>query len=199
MIEFLNDPAPTGAEPSLLDYGFLQRPSSGAPALRIDRPGSRYSVAVTFPPMKPDVARTFVARLQRAKREGLRIEYPLLDLSQGNPGAPLVNGAGQSGTTLDIKGLTPHYVVKEGYALTIIEAATGDRFLHFCLDAAAADASGLVTIEIEPPLRAPFANNDVVLLAKPTVEGWVTSDITWSLRLDRLIDVGATIVIEEAA
>lgn len=196
MIELPDWPAPNGADPVLIDFGFFQRPASGAASLRIDRPGSRFRVAITFPPMKPDVARKFLARLLRAKRQGLRIEYPLLGVSQGYPGSPVVDGAGQAGTSLDIRGLTPHYGMKEGYWLTLI-GSDGVRYLHCSQTSAIANAGGQLAIEIEPPLRAPFPDGAAILLAHPTIEGVMPEELGWSLSIDQLVR-GGTIVIEEA-
>src|SRR3546814_10400759 len=72
---------------------------------------------ISFPPMLPSVSRIFIARLLKAKREGLRIPYPLIDVPQGAPGSPVVDGADQSGTTINLRGLTPGYAAKEGYWL----------------------------------------------------------------------------------
>jgi hypothetical protein len=165
--------------------------------LRLNRAGSRYRVAVSYPPMQPSTAGKFLARFQKAKREGLRIDFPLLGLSQGSPGTPLVDGANPTGTTLPVKGLTPGYPVKEGYWLTLIDA-DGKRYLHCITEAGRADASGDAELEIEPPIRAPLPDNAVILLAKPTIEGVVVEEIGWSLAVDRLVR-GGTIVIEEAA
>lgn len=197
MIEFPRDPAPNGVNPTLVDFGFLQRPVSGAKVQRVDRPGNRYAVEVSYPPMKADVARKFVARLQRAVREGLRIEYPLLGVSQGSPGAPVVDGADPTGTTLPVRGLTPHYAVKEGYWLNVTDA-DGTRYLHSVQTPAIADASGLLSIDIEPAIRTPLADGSEVELAKPTIEGTVEV-VGWSLNVDRLVRFGGAIVIEEAA
>lgn len=197
MIEFPSDPAPNGVNPTLLDFGFIQRPSSGSAIQRIDRPGSRYRVEVSYPPMKADAARKFVARLLRAKREGLRIEYPLLGLSQGVPGAPVVDGADPTGTTLPLRGLTPHYAFKEGYWITLIDA-DGTRYLHNVQEAVVAAADGTVTLTVEPSIRAPLADGSTVLVAKPTIEGLI-EDSGWSLAVDRLVRFGGSIVIEEVA
>src|SRR3546814_1909417 len=69
----------------------------------------------------PILSRIFIARLLKAKREGLRIPYPLIDVPQGAPGSPVVDGADQSGTTINLRGLTPGYAAKEGYWLSIEE------------------------------------------------------------------------------
>lgn len=197
MVELPDDPAPNGVEASLMDFGMVLRPATGAAVQRVNRAGSRFRVAVSFPPMQPDTARKFIARFQKAKREGLRIPYPLLDLSQGAPGAPVVDGANPMGTTLPVKGLTPGYAIKEGYWLTLIDA-DGNRYLHCTTEAVMADASGDAELTIEPPIRAPLADESEILLAKPTIEGVVTDEVGWSLSVDRLIR-GGTVVIEEAA
>lgn len=197
MIDLPDDPAPNGVEVTLLDYGMLLRPSTGAALLRVNRAGSRYRVAVSFPPMQPDTARKFLSRFRRAKREGLRIDYPLLGLSQGSPGAPVVDGANPTGTTLPIRGLTPGYAIKEGYALTLIDA-DGIGYLHFAGEAVMADASGDAELTLDEPIRAPLADGSTILLAKPTIEGVLADDVSWSLNVDRLVR-GATVTIEEAA
>jgi hypothetical protein len=198
VIEFPSEPAPNGVSASPIDFGFVQRPGSGAALQRVDRPGNRMRVEVTYPPMQPDVARRFVSRLMTARHEGLRIDYPLLGLSQGSPGSPVVDGADPTGTSLPIKDLTPGYAVKEGYALTLIDA-DGNRYLHFATAAVMADASGDATVTIEPPIRAPLPDGATILLAKPTIEGVVSEEVGWSLSVDRLVRFGGSIVIEEAA
>lgn len=198
MIELPDKPKPSGVEATLLDYGFIQRPASGGSALRVDRPGSRYQVTVAYPPMQADVARKFVARLQRARREGLRIEYPLLGLSQGVPGVPVVDGAGQSGTTLDLHGLNPGYQVRQGFWLNVTDA-DGARYLHNVSDDAIVGSDGRVTVEIEPAIRAPLTDGAAVELRRPTVEGMLVESLSWSLSVDRLIRLGGSIVIEEVA
>jgi hypothetical protein len=197
MIELPETPAPNGVEVALLDYGMILRPATGAEVLRINRAGTRHRLAISFPPMRPDTARKFIARFQKAKREGLRIDFPLLGLSQGVPGTPVVDGAGQAGTTLALRGLTPGYAVKEGFWLTLIDDS-GRRYLHTSSTAVVAGGDGKATIGIEPPLRAPFADGATVLLGKPTVEGVLVDELGWSLSVGRLIR-GGTIMLEEAA
>ena len=197
MIELPDDPAPNGVEVGLLDYGMVLRPSTGAAVQRLNRAGSRFRVVASFPPMTADTAGKFIARFQKAKREGLRIDFPLLGRSQGAPGTPLVDGASPTGTTLPVKSLTPGYAVKEGYWLTLIDD-DGNGYLHCVTTGGRADASGDLEIEIEPPIRAPLPDEAVILLGKPTIEGVVVDDIGWSLSVDRLVR-GGTIVIEEAA
>lgn len=196
MVELPDTPAPNGATPTLLDFGLVQRPASGAALQIIDRPGSRWQWEITYPVMKADTARKFTAQLSKAKRQGLRIEIPLLGIKQGLPGSPVVNGAGQAGTTLSVRGLTANYAFKEGYWLTIIDS-DDTYYLHQISAAGVANGSGVATMSIEPALRVPFADGDMILLAKPMVEGIVTSQATWSMNLGNLVQLGFT--LEEVA
>lgn len=198
MIEFPADPAPNGVNVTLIDFGFVQRPGSGAASLRVDRPGNRYRAEVSYPPMKPDTARKFVARLQRAKREGLRVEIPLLGIKQGVPGAPVVDGDDPTGTTLPVRGVNANYAVKEGWWLHV-EDTGGVRYLHSIQTNVVADAAGEMVLNIEPPIRAPLADGATIQLAVPTIEGVLVEDVGWSLSVDRLVRFGGSIVIEEAA
>lgn len=199
MIELPPQFVPNGAEVSPLDFGFILRPQTGAEVLRIDKPGGRYVVKVSFPPMRPDDARVLTLLLELARTEGLRIEMPLLDVSQGSPGAPVVNGAGQTGTTLNVRGLTAGYLAKQGYWLTLVRASTGKRYLHRVRATGRAAADGTLALAIVPPLRAPFADGDAVLLGKPVVEGWLVDDLGWTLTVEHLVQIGGMITIEEAA
>lgn len=196
MIELPFTPAPNGVTPRLIDYGTVLRSPTGGSSLRIDRAGSRFAAEITFPPMKPDTARVFVSRLLDAKSEGLRIEFPLLGESQGSPGSPAVNGAGQAGKTLAIDGLTPGYRFKEGYWFSIVDA-DGQHYLHNCRSNVVADGAGLATITITPALRVPFADGATIHLAKPMFEGLVDgNEFSWQIPVERLIALAVT--IEEA-
>lgn len=196
MIELPADPAPNGVTPRLIDYGLTLRSPTGGSALRVDRAGSRFGAEISFPPMPAKTARVFVSRLLAAKSEGLRIEYPLLGESQGVPGAPVVDGAGQAGALLAVRGLTPFYACKEGFWLSI-EDADGQHYLHNCRATVVADASGDAAISIVPALRVPFADGATIHLAKPMIEGLVDGDeFAWQIPVNKLIALAVT--IEEA-
>lgn len=192
MIEFPDNIAPNGATPTLVDYGGVLRSAIGGATQKIDRLGSRFRVELTYPPMSEVDGRIFVSRLIRAKREGLRVEYPLLSVDQGLPGSPVINGAGQVGFALSVRGLTPNYVGKEGYWLSIQRA--GQHYLHNVAANFAASAGGIASITIFPALRIPFLDGDIVNLGKPMIEGIVDGDeIGWQISLAHLIEFSVTI------
>jgi hypothetical protein len=191
-------PAPNGAEAELIDFGMIQRPALGARATRIDRPGNRYRVVISFPPMKSELSRVFVSRLIAAKSEGLRVKFPLLRQHQGSPGtAVVVDGAGQAGKTLAIRGLTPNYAFREGYWLSIVDDAGGGdgaAYLHNCRSTVAANAAGEATIVLAEALRWPFGDGATVLLAQPVIEGFVTGEAwSWQIPVNGLIQLSVPI------
>jgi hypothetical protein len=196
MITLPSGVGPGEATPSLMDFGFLQRTGAGGETTRIDRMGSRYRVGFSFGPFSPILGNVMVSRLLSAKSKGIRIPYPLLE-NQGAPGAPKVDGAGQSGETINLKGVTPGYVCREGYWISI-EDQNGRHYLHNVQTGGRATDAGLLEIQLTPMLRWPFANNAVVHIAKPMIEGFVDGDEwAWSLSVDRVVPIQFT--VEEAA
>jgi hypothetical protein len=193
---------PTGINPNsiklaMLDYGLTLRPALGGAVQRVSRAGSRYRAEMTFPPLKTANAQQMISRLLEAKRTGgIRINFPLMDMPQGTPGMPVVNGAGQSGTSLVIRGLTAAYTFKEGFWLSIV-AASGQPYLHNCRAALSADGLGNATILIEPPLRVPFLDGATILIAAPVIEGFIDGG-EWSWDIDVQRTYGMSLTIEEA-
>ena len=196
MITLPSDMIPASVEVSELDFGMVLRPAQGGAVTRIDRPGNRHAAKVRMPPMVADRARVLLARLKRARREGLRLPYPLVGESQGVPGAPVVDGAVSGGTSLPVRALTAYYTAKEGYWLHVIDA-DGTRYLHSLAATVSADAAGEATLTLNEMLRAPLADGSAVGLSAPTIEGLVTGDLSWPLSPGGLTVV--EFVLEEVA
>ena len=191
MIDLPASPAPNGMEPAFDDRGFTQE---GASDLRVEKRGSRWIMNFSYPPMQPTKSAVFTARFVRGKSEGVRIELPLL-VPQGSPGSPVVDGAiATPTTTLPIRGLNPGYPIKEGYWLNILEAATGYSYLHQVFGTVRADASGEAIIQISPALRAPFADGDIIELARPWIEGRVLGEQWgWQIPVNKLIALSVAV------
>lgn len=196
MITLPASPAPNSCSPRVISFDLHQRPSTGAAVQTVYRPGSRWALDFTFPLMTANVARAFTSRLVRAQREGLRMKVPLLGVSQGAPGTPVVDGANPSGTALPVKGCTPGYVFDEGYWLTLIDAA-GDYYLHQVVGSVVVNGAGKATVSIETPIRAPIADGATVLVAAPMVQGFI-EEVAWGMRLGNLVE-GIGFTLEEAA
>lgn len=197
MIELPEKPAPNGATPVLMDFGVTQRPPTGGAIQKVVRSGGRFKIGFTYPPMGSEVARKFIARLLRAKRKGrLRVKYPLLDTKQPDMGQPVMNGANQSGESIVVSGFRPLVVIREGFWFSITDAQ-GRPYLHNVTVATTASATGAATIQIEPPLRHPFANG-AVLDFEPYVEGFIDGE-EWSWTIDVARIYGIAFTLEEFA
>lgn len=187
---------PRGAAPAFMDFGGVLRPSTGAALLRVDRMGSRYRAGLTFAPFgDPAHGRIIVSRLIRAKRMGIRVPFPLLAPQPCEDA--VVDGAGQAGTTLKVRGLTPGRVVREGFWLSVVRA-DGQHFLHNAAGEVIADGAGKAALPLSEMLRWPFVDGDRVKLVRPMIEGLVDGDEqAWAISIEKFVDIEFT--VEEAA
>lgn len=184
MIELPNFAIRGSVVPTFIDAGFNQ---SGIQSDDyIPRKGGRFRVACFYSPLHPDEGRVMVSRLIAGKQEGIRVPFPLLH-SQGSPGAPLLSAAVTTGKVIAADGLTPGYFCKEGYWLSLVK--DGRHYLHSVREGGRAD-NGALSITLNERLRTDFADNTVVNLAKPMIEGLVLGDeVQWSYAVDRMIPI----------
>lgn len=197
MITFPAFAVPNAAQPELLDFGRTIEGALGGPSVRVNRPGSRFRVAVGFAPMKPEQADIIVARLIAAKDEGLRIPFPQRKRARGAPGAPLVDGANQQGKLLALRNATPGHVFREGGWISIEDTA-GQHYLHNIRGAVRVGADGKCNLPISPMLRIDFADGAIVHAARPMIEGMVEGEsIIWRETEQHLVEI--TFVLREAA
>ncbi|WP_312144242.1 hypothetical protein [Brevundimonas sp.] len=165
------NPRPSKMTPRPIFTRNETRPATGAgPVGRNLRPGTRWAWDLEYPPQ------SYVASLDwddvLAEDETCVIDILQPGLAIGSPGTPLINGAGQSGRTLNLKGLTPGYVFRKGQWLSLIQ--NGQRFAYKASAAATANGSGNLALPLRTMLRVPTLNNAVVEIAQPKAEGWVT-------------------------
>lgn len=148
------------------------RSATGSNHQRIGRKGSHYIGVFACEPMTPEDARPWRRLETEDQMVVAQIEMPGIDV--GAPGANIrVNGAGQAGASLIIDGLTPNYVVRESQLLTHV-SATGDQRLYMAAEEVVANGSGQATIPLRTMLIAPPADNDVILMAGLSIEGFPT-------------------------
>ncbi|MFC0633296.1 hypothetical protein [Brevundimonas balnearis] len=171
------------------------RPSFGGPVQRLGRKGSRFALDVKVPAMSAKgCGIALIADLLRGETETVILPVP--DYVPAVPyGTPLVNGAGQLGTTLVIDGLTPNVAILKGKFLSVILG--GQRYVHIVAAQTTANGSGQASLPIWPMLRTPTTDNAVVELAAPKIEGFVQPGQEWSI--SRLQAVGVDFSVEERA
>lgn len=181
-------PAPAGMATQLLTNKNVLASALGSDEQERQRKGSRYALTFRMPPM------TYVRSMEwdDLNAEGatvlMRVFQPGFDT--GSPGAPLVNGSGQSGTTLNVKGMTNGYVVRKGQFLSVV---TGGRRFLYRAAANATVSGGIAAIPLRTMLRYPPANNDVVEIAQPMIEGFVRDLGEQLVGVDRLVQLTFTV------
>lgn len=166
-------PGPSSMTPRPIFTRNETRPASGAgPVGRNLRPGTRWAWDIELPAMSYVESLAWDDLLSEDDTVVMEILQPGLVI--GAPGSPLINGANQSGRTLNLKGLTPGYAFRKGQWLSMIQ--NGQRFAYKSSAAATADGSGNMALPLRTMLRVPTLNNAVVEIAQPMVEGWPTID-----------------------
>ena len=134
---------------------------------RVALGGSRWMATLSLPAMRRDRAAAWQAFFD--KLEGGANTFSAFDPDGVIPrgaagGTPLVNGAGQTGSTLVIDGCTPNVMfLRAGDYFGV-----NGEFKRLTADALA-NGSGQVTLQFKPALRSSPADNAVVVVNRPTV------------------------------
>lgn len=197
VVDLPDSPGPREFSPVPVDFGGVERSPTGGAAQRVLGRGNRWSMEFVMPPLEHNAnGRTWAARLSRAVQLGARIEVPLTAGNQGNPGTSVVvDGAGQTGTTLNVRGLTAGWAGLEGYWLSIVK--DGRHHLHMLAANVTASGGGTAALTLNEALRVPFADGAAVHLAAPKIEGFLVGDPRgWTVNVMR--HVGLSFAIEEA-
>ena len=165
---------PQKAVPRLIDAGGIQQGGPGGVAQRLNRLGNRFALDIAYPRLKPEPdGRILAARVRKAVVEGALFPFPQPGLNIGTPGSPVVNGAGQTGSGLSLRGFAAGYAYREGQFFSIIIASR--RFLYQASADGAADGSGNAFVPILPMIRVPPADGSICEFAQPYIEGFITA------------------------
>ncbi|QBX37217.1 hypothetical protein E4M02_02615 [Brevundimonas sp. S30B] len=167
-----SSPGPSSMTPRPIFARNETRPAYGGSVGRNLRPGTRWAWDIDMPAMTYVQALAFDDILSEDETVVIDILQPGLVI--GNPGAPQINGGSQLGRTLNLKGLTPGYVLRKGQWLSFQVSA--QWFAYKTSAAATADGSGNVAVPLRTMIRVPPANNAAVAIAAPKAEGWATVD-----------------------
>lgn len=155
-------------------------------------PGQAWEVTVRIPPVKSDLANEWVAFLLSLK--GQRGTFLLGDpnmvdprgTAKDTPGTPVVNGASQTGSSLNIDGLPTN---ETGYLLPgdYIQLGSGSSTtLHMVLQQVDSNGSGEATLELWPDIRFSPSDNATVTVSdtkghfrlKNNVSSWTINSIS---------------------
>lgn len=173
-------------------------PTFNGPTSRVRRIGSRWAMDIEMQPLEYEDAMDWVAALTSADGDTVVFEIPQPGFETGAPGLPLVNGAAQVGSLLDMDGFTPNHVVRAGqwFNLTV----SSQLYLYQVAAEKVATASGpggvMADLAVNPMIRRSPADNSVVEFSTPKIEGFLSGrEIGWTV--DRGMFVGLSFTITE--
>lgn len=186
-------PEPMSAEPYFLDSGAWQEPALGeGDAVRIDRLGDKHGLRVKMPPMKFNDpkglahARVWIQRLKRGMSEGARMKFPQPDYVP--PASGTVRTATVAQATLLPVTLAAGVTYPEGIYCTIVNSATGRRYLHSLNSDAVMNGAGQGQLSLLPRLRVATVVGWDVLFSPPEIEGMIVgNEQRWTLEMARTV------------
>lgn len=156
----------------------------------LELPGAKWVATYTLPPMGRAQAAAWQAFLLQLRGRAKR--FYGFDPDARSPrgsgvGAPVVKGAGQTGTSLLTDGwAASQTVLKVGDYFAYDVTSGAGRQLHMVVADATTDGSGEVTLSFEPPIRTSPADNEALILtdascammlSDPSV-GWDADEIS---------------------
>lgn len=149
----------------------VQRAAAGGARLPINRTGDHWSVEVDTGALGIVCARELLADILRGAGEMVRVYIPQPGIDTGAPGTPRVKGADQAGSSLIVDGLTPYFAVRKGWFVTVVTDGVGRPYL--VTGVVIADNNGEATLPLWPMLHVQPADNDVVEIAEPFLDGLI--------------------------
>jgi hypothetical protein len=181
------------ATPRFIDFGLTQTPPGGGVSQRLDRLGSRWALDLEFPNTQEGATlRSLLVPLLLARSAGASYPWPQPGLTIGSPGSVLVNGASQTGTTLNVDAFAASYPVQAGQFFSILTG--GRRYLHMVTAAVTASGGGVAALSIFPALRTSPADNSPCNFLSPVIEGLIAGqEMAWDHDLDAYVPVSFSI------
>lgn len=140
----------------------------------LKRGSQLWRATYAFSTLRNDDRAEMMALIAELGGQENRLRVPVFDNPKRGAygGTPLVDGAGQTGKSIDIKGLSTGITdwIKRGDYFSIV--VNGQPELKICRADASSDGSGLATLVFEPKLRAVPADEAAIyvedgVLTKP--------------------------------
>lgn len=144
----------------------------GGPDIDTPRMGDRYAVDVATALLTLDAqGRQLAAALTEAISAGatMRVRLPNVPVGMESNAGSVVDGAGQLGSSIRLRGLVPGTAIVRWQPITIEHA--GVAFLHTAAAQAIVAGDGTVTLPIWPMLRFATVDGERALVASPRIEG----------------------------
>jgi hypothetical protein len=182
----------------MVDFGGQLKPFLGGPVQTIMRLGTRWAVDVTIPIMRaePD-GRQWAAALSMGKIYGVAMHFRQDGLKINMPGTSVaVDGAGQTGFALAMRGFRPGYAIRQGQAFSIV--TVDRRYLYFAAASGVVGSDGKISLPIYPMLRVSPVDGDTCEWADPIIQGSLSgNDVSWTRMTAPFFDFGTITITED--
>lgn len=189
-----SSPRTATAKPRLVGNSVETDPVIGGAVQRKVRLGTRWALEATLPVMDYAEGMAWTADLAASEAEEVLLLWPQPPEVVGVIGTPVVNGGGQSGTSLSVRGATAGYAFKKGLFFSMLQG--GRRYLHQIVAASAANGAGVATIQIRPMLRVVPSDGVGMEFYEPKIQGWAQVSPGWDI--DTAMQIGLSITVTEA-
>jgi hypothetical protein len=142
----------------------------GGEDLAVPRLGDRFAVDVVTTQLRQDAqSRELIALLMEATTADARIELRMPNQLRTIGSGIVIDGAGQTGSTLNLRGAYRQTEFVHGRFFSILHG--GVHRVHMVRNRAVADANGRVALPIWPMLRFISTDADVCHFDQPMIEG----------------------------
>lgn len=173
----------------------VQRSANGV-ALPLSRAWDHFEVEIDVGALSPECAGELTVDLLAGVGQRIRVPLPMQGVDVGAPGvAVVVDGADQSGSSLAVRGGTPHAVIRKGWKVTVITDGVGR--LHMVRAETVFGADSKATLPLWPMMRVPPSDGDPVEVAEPFLEGFRAEGGNVEIGLVNAARPGAFVIEEQ--
>lgn len=175
--------------------GGVARSAIGGAALPMTNLGDHWALEIESGTLSAICGRELLADIVQGSGTAARAYIPQIGIEPGAVGLPKVMGAGQNGSVLAIDGFTPYAAIRKGWFFTVANASLPS--LHIITAEVIADATGEADVAFWPGLRTIPADNTVIEMVEPWIEGLIDEGGDHDAGLAKAMSLD-TFVIEEA-
>lgn len=171
-------------------------PATSGPTQRQDRMGTRHSIRFEIPVLRYAWCGAGMAADLAVGRtgDGVIMQIPEPKIPAFDYGTPRVKGAGQLGDKLIIDGIPVGTVIKKGKWLSVL--ANNRYYSYFTTKQdVVVDGTGTASLDIYPMIRRSPADNAVVILDKPVIQGLIKEPL--QRKILRVGGIGLEFEVEE--
>lgn len=164
----------SASAPRPLLFSGNQEGTLGGPELPLPRMGDRFALDVRTAQLRQDAdSRLLVALLTEGSTADVRmlLNQPNVTRSPGTYGA-VVDGAGQSGSILDLRGMQRQASIAHGQFFSIVHASV--HFVYMATATRIAGSDGKMTLPIWPMLRFLTVDGERCAIDDAMIEGKLT-------------------------